>query len=253
MNALWKRIWVVNLGGALGMLDINALDVYYGNVQVLRELSISVNEGEVVAVIGSNGAGKTTLLRTISGLLQPKAGTITFDGTRIDGMAPHLITKCGIGHVMEGRQIFANLTVRENLLVGAYLHSDKAKIARLVEKAERLFPVLHERRDQLGGTLSGGEQQMLAIGRALMGSPRMLLLDEPSLGLSPLLVEQVAEAIETIRDEEGTPMLLVEQNARLALALSQRGYVIETGEVVLDGESEFLRENDLVKRAYLGF
>ena len=193
------------------MLDINALDVYYGNVQVLRELSISVNEGEVVAVIGSNGAGKTTLLRTISGLLQPKAGTITFDGTRIDGMAPHLITKCGIGHVMEGRQIFANLTVRENLLVGAYLHSDKAKIARLVEKAERLFPVLHERRDQLGGTLSGGEQQMLAIGRALMGSPRMLLLDEPSLGLSPLLVEQVAEAIETIRDEEGTPMLLVEQ------------------------------------------
>lgn len=235
------------------MLDINALDVYYGNVQVLRELSISVNEGEVVAVIGSNGAGKTTLLRTISGLLQPKAGTITFDGTRIDGMAPHLITKCGIGHVMEGRQIFANLTVRENLLVGAYLHSDKAKIARLVEKAERLFPVLHERRDQLGGTLSGGEQQMLAIGRALMGSPRMLLLDEPSLGLSPLLVEQVAEAIETIRDEEGTPMLLVEQNARLALALSQRGYVIETGEVVLDGESEFLRENDLVKRAYLGF
>jgi branched-chain amino acid transport system ATP-binding protein len=235
------------------MLDINALDVYYGNVQVLRELSISVNEGEVVAVIGSNGAGKTTLLRTISGLLQPKAGTITFDGTRIDGMAPHLVTKCGIGHVMEGRQIFANLTVRENLLVGAYLHSDKAKIARLVEKAERLFPVLHERRDQLGGTLSGGEQQMLAIGRALMGSPRMLLLDEPSLGLSPLLVEQVAEAIETIRDEEGTPMLLVEQNARLALALSQRGYVIETGEVVLDGESEFLRENDLVKRAYLGF
>ncbi|HHT70841.1 MAG: ABC transporter ATP-binding protein [bacterium] len=235
------------------MLDINALDVYYGNVQVLRELSISVNEGEVVAVIGSNGAGKTTLLRTISGLLQPKAGTITFDGTRIDGMAPHLITKCGIGHVMEGRQIFANLTVRENLLVGAYLHSDKAKIARLVEKAERLFPVLHERRDQLGGTLSGGEQQMLAIGRALMGSPRMLLLDEPSLGLSPLLVEQVAEAIETIRDEEGTPMLLVEQNARLALALSQRGYVIETGEVVLNGESEFLRENDLVKRAYLGF
>lgn len=235
------------------MLDINALDVYYGNVQVLRELSISVNEGEVVAVIGSNGAGKTTLLRTISGLLQPKAGTITFDGTRIDGMAPHLITKCGIGHVMEGRQIFANLTVRENLLVGAYLHSDKAKIARLVEKAERLFPVLHERRDQLGGTLSGGEQQMLAIGRALMGNPRMLLLDEPSLGLSPLLVEQVAEAIETIRDEEGTPMLLVEQNARLALALSQRGYVIETGEVVLDGESEFLRENDLVKRAYLGF
>jgi branched-chain amino acid transport system ATP-binding protein len=253
MNALWKRIWVVNLGGALGMLDINALDVYYGNVQVLRELSISVNEGEVVAVIGSNGAGKTTLLRTISGLLQPKAGTITFDGTRIDGMAPHLVTKCGIGHVMEGRQIFANLTVRENLLVGAYLHSDKAKIARLVEKAERLFPVLHERRDQLGGTLSGGEQQMLAIGRALMGSPRMLLLDEPSLGLSPLLVEQVAEAIETIRDEEGTPMLLVEQNARLALALSQRGYVIETGEVVLNGESEFLRENDLVKRAYLGF
>jgi branched-chain amino acid transport system ATP-binding protein len=235
------------------MLDINALDVYYGNVQVLRELSISVNEGEVVAVIGSNGAGKTTLLRTISGLLQPKAGTITFDGTRIDGMAPHLVTKCGIGHVMEGRQIFANLTVRENLLVGAYLHSDKAKIARLVEKAERLFPVLHERRDQLGGTLSGGEQQMLAIGRALMGNPRMLLLDEPSLGLSPLLVEQVAEAIETIRDEEGTPMLLVEQNARLALALSQRGYVIETGEVVLDGESEFLRENDLVKRAYLGF
>lgn len=235
------------------MLDINALDVYYGNVQVLRELSISVNEGEVVAVIGSNGAGKTTLLRTISGLLQPKAGTITFDGTRIDGMAPHLITKCGIGHVMEGRQIFANLTVRENLLVGAYLHSDKAKIARLVEKAERLFPVLHERRDQLGGTLSGGEQQMLAIGRALMGNPRMLLLDEPSLGLSPLLVEQVAEAIETIRDEEGTPMLLVEQNARLALALSQRGYVIETGEVVLNGESEFLRENDLVKRAYLGF
>lgn len=235
------------------MLDINALDVYYGNVQVLRELSISVNEGEVVAVIGSNGAGKTTLLRTISGLLQPKAGTITFDGTRIDGMAPHLVTKCGIGHVMEGRQIFANLTVRENLLVGAYLHSDKAKIARLVEKAERLFPVLHERRDQLGGTLSGGEQQMLAIGRALMGSPRMLLLDEPSLGLSPLLVEQVAEAIETIRDEEGTPMLLVEQNARLALALSQRGYVIETGEVVLNGESEFLRENDLVKRAYLGF
>ena len=235
------------------MLDINALDVYYGNVQVLRELSISVNEGEVVAVIGSNGAGKTTLLRTISGLLQPKAGTITFDGTRIDGMAPHLITKCGIGHVMEGRQIFANLTVRETLLVGAYLHSDKAKIARLVEKAERLFPVLHERRDQLGGTLSGGEQQMLAIGRALMGSPRMLLLDEPSLGLSPLLVEQVAEAIETIRDEEGTPMLLVEQNARLALALSQRGYVIETGEVVLNGESEFLRENDLVKRAYLGF
>jgi branched-chain amino acid transport system ATP-binding protein len=235
------------------MLDINALDVYYGNVQVLRELSISVNEGEVVAVIGSNGAGKTTLLRTISGLLQPKAGTITFDGTRIDGMAPHLVTKCGIGHVMEGRQIFANLTVRENLLVGAYLHSDKAKIARLVEKAERLFPVLHERRDQLGGTLSGGEQQMLAIGRALMGNPRMLLLDEPSLGLSPLLVEQVAEAIETIRDEEGTPMLLVEQNARLALALSQRGYVIETGEVVLNGESEFLRENDLVKRAYLGF
>ena len=216
------------------MLDISGIDVFYGNVQVLRQLSLTANDGEVVCVIGSNGAGKTTLLRTISGLLSPKEGTISLAGVRIDGMAPHLITKCGIGHVMEGRQIFANLTVRENLMVGAYLQTDKAKVAHLVERVETLFPVLRERRNQLGGTLSGGEQQMLAIGRALMGSPRMLLLDEPSLGLSPLLVEQVAAAIEAIRDEEGTPMLLVEQNARLALALSQRGYVIETGEVILE-------------------
>ncbi len=235
----------------LGMLELEGLDVYYGNIQALKNVSLSVGEGEVVALIGNNGAGKTTTLRTISGLLKPRAGSVTFLGRRIDGVPAHNVTKMGICHVLEGRQIFSNLTVKENLLIGAYLNSDRGAVAKNLDRLFGLFPILKERRDQYGGTLSGGEQQMLAVARALMGSPRLILMDEPSLGLSPVMVQQVARIIETIK-ADGIPILLVEQNARLALALSHRGYVIDSGEVKLHDTAKALKENEMVKKAYLG-
>jgi branched-chain amino acid transport system ATP-binding protein len=233
------------------VLELQDIEVYYGNIRALKGVSLRVGDGEVVALIGNNGAGKTTTLRTISGLLRPRSGAILLNGRRIDGMPPHSITKMGIGHVLEGRQIFANLTVMENLIVGAYLNPSKSAVEADLEKVFALFPVLKERKNQHGGTLSGGEQQMLAVARALMGNPRLLLMDEPSLGLAPVLVEQVAGIIRTIKDR-GIPILLVEQNARLALALAHRGYVLESGEIVLEGTADSLRDNDMVKKAYLG-
>ncbi len=233
------------------MLDVDRVDVFYGAIQALRSVCLTVHAGEVVALIGANGAGKTTTLRTISGLLTPTAGTILFEGHPIQGAAAEAIVARGVTQVPEGRRIFAELTVEENLRVGAYLVSDRTALAAGFERVYSLFPRLHERRRQLGGTLSGGEQQMLAFGRALMARPRLLLLDEPSLGLAPQLVEEVARVIAAFRGA-GITVLLVEQNARLALSLADRGYVLERGRVVLADESRRLLADPEVQRTYLG-
>jgi branched-chain amino acid transport system ATP-binding protein len=233
------------------MLDVDRVDVFYGAIQALRSVCLTVHAGEVVALIGANGAGKTTTLRTISGLMTPTAGTILFDGQPIQGAAAEAIVARGITQVPEGRRIFAELTVEENLRIGAYLVGDRAGLASGFERVYGLFPRLHERRRQLGGTLSGGEQQMLAFGRALMARPRLLLLDEPSLGLAPQLVEEVARVIAAFRGA-GITVLLVEQNARLALSLADRGYVLERGRVVLADESRRLLANPEIQRTYLG-
>jgi branched-chain amino acid transport system ATP-binding protein len=234
------------------MLEIKNLQVNYGAIAALQGISVSVNPGSIVTLIGANGAGKTTALKAISGLLKPRSGEIIYDGKNIAGLPPHQIVKLGLSHVPEGRMIFANLTVLENLQLGAYLQTDKQVVRHELEHVFSLFPRLAEREKQIAGTLSGGEQQMLAIGRALMSKPRLLLLDEPSLGLAPLLVKTIFEKIVEINRQQGLTILLVEQNANLALEVSSFGYVLETGKITLQGDSPSLRQNPQVKSAYLG-
>jgi branched-chain amino acid transport system ATP-binding protein len=234
------------------MLEIKNLTVSYGAVTALHGISLSVPDGKIVTLIGANGAGKTTALKTISGLLKPRGGEVLYDGRNIAGLPPHQIVKLGLSHVPEGRMIFANLTVMENLQLGAYLQKDKKIIRRELENVFNLFPRLKEREKQIAGTLSGGEQQMLAIGRALMSRPKFLMLDEPSLGLAPLLVKTIFEKIVEINRQQGITILLVEQNANLALGISHSGYVLETGRIAVQGDSTALRQNPQVKTAYLG-
>ena len=233
------------------MLALEGVDVAYGSIRALRGASLSVRAGELVTLIGANGSGKTTTIRAISGLLRPAAGAIVFDGTPIHTATPEAIVARGIVQVPEGRRIFPELTVEENLRVGAYLVRERARVLEGFERVYALFPRLRERRGQLGSTLSGGEQQMLAFGRALMARPRLLLLDEPSLGLAPLLMEEVARVITDLKCQ-GLTILLVEQNARLALTLADRGYVLETGRVVLSDTSDRLLASPDVQRSYLG-
>ena len=233
------------------MLQVKDIDVYYGNIQALRGISLEVNEGEIVTLIGANGAGKSTLLKTISGLLKPKKGSIEYLGSDIDGKAAQSIVKAGISHVPEGRRVFANMTVEENLELGAYLRKDREGIKKDLEHVYELFPRLLERRKQLSGTLSGGEQQMLAMGRALMSKPKLIILDEPSMGLAPLMVKNIFNIIEMV-NKEGVTVLLVEQNANMALSIADRAYVLETGSIVLAGTAKELQESEEVKAAYLG-
>ena len=233
------------------MLKVAGLDVYYGAVHALKGVDVTADSGEIVTLIGANGAGKTTLLRTISGLVPPRAGRILFEGRDIGKLAPHVIVGLGISQAPEGRMVFANLTVRDNLELGAYRRRDKPGIAEDRDRVFQLFPRLLERVRQSAGTLSGGEQQMLAIGRALMSRPRLLLLDEPSLGLAPLLVREIFRTIREINGR-GVTILLVEQNAHMALTVARRGYVLETGRVVLEDRAESLLQNADVKKAYLG-
>jgi branched-chain amino acid transport system ATP-binding protein len=234
------------------MLEIRNLAVNYGAIAALHGISLSVPNGQIVTLIGANGAGKTTTLKTISGLLKPASGEIVYDGQNIAGLPPHRIVARGVSQSPEGRMIFANLTVHENLQLGAYLEKNRDTIRRELGRVFALFPRLKEREKQIAGTLSGGEQQMLAIGRALMSRPRLLLLDEPSLGLAPLLVKTIFEKIVEINREQSLTILLVEQNANLALEISHFAYVLETGKVVLQGSSAELRQNPKVKSAYLG-
>ena len=234
------------------MLEIKNLTVNYGAISALHGISLQVPAGGIVTLIGSNGAGKTTTLKTISGLLKPAAGEVVYDGKNIAGLAPHEVVKRGLSHVPEGRMIFANLTVQENLQMGAFLQNDKAVIKQELEFVFATFPRLKERLAQVAGTLSGGEQQMLAIGRALMARPKFLMLDEPSLGLAPLLVKTIFEKIVEINRERGLTILLVEQNANLALEISRFGYVLETGKIAVQGDSASLRQNSKVRNAYLG-
>jgi branched-chain amino acid transport system ATP-binding protein len=232
------------------VLRLDGLHVYYGEIHALKGVSLEVQRGEIVALLGNNGAGKTTTLKTISGLLTPRQGTIHMDDTALVGTPAHGVVGLGVGHVPEGRRIFNRLTVRENLMMGAFLRSD-GEIDADLQRVFTLFPRLQERITQVAGTLSGGEQQMLAIGRALMGRPRLLLLDEPSMGLAPVLVEQIFETIGEV-NRQGMTILLVEQNAAMALSIAHRGYVIETGAIVLTGTAAALSENAEVRRAYLG-
>jgi len=232
------------------MLSVDGLEVAYGEIRALKGVALDVGRGEIVALLGNNGAGKTTTLKTISGLLRPTRGAVMLDGKPLIGVPPHDIVSKGIAHVPEGRRIFNRLTVRENLMMGAYLRRD-AGIADDLDRVFALFPRLEERVAQVAGTLSGGEQQMLAIGRALMLSPRLLLLDEPSMGLAPVLVEQIFDTIAGI-NRQGTTILLVEQNAAMALSIAHRGYVLETGTIALTGTAAELSDNAEVRRAYLG-
>jgi branched-chain amino acid transport system ATP-binding protein len=233
------------------LLEVENLNVYYGAIHALQGISFNVEEGEIVTLIGANGAGKSTTLRTISGLLRPREGSIRFRGEDITKVPAEQIVYKGISQVPEGRKIFAPLTVRENLEMGAFTRSDKAEIEQSMRRVFASFPRLEERLGQLGGTLSGGEQQMLAVGRGLMPRPTLLLLDEPSMGLAPILVEEIFRIIQEI-NEQGTTILLVEQNAHMALSIANRGYVLETGTIVLSGTARELRENPQVKEAYLG-
>ena len=233
------------------MLEVEALDVYYGAVHALKGVTLHADAGEIVTLIGANGAGKTTLLRAISGLIRPRAGAIRLEGRDISRVPPHEIVGLGISHAPEGRMVFANLSVQDNLEMGAYRRKDRAGIREDFDGVYALFPRLQERRRQTAGTLSGGEQQMLAIARALMSRPRLLLLDEPSLGIAPLLVREIMRTIRAI-NQRGVTVLLVEQNAHLALSIAARGYVLETGHVRFEDEARRLLENDDVKKAYLG-
>jgi branched-chain amino acid transport system ATP-binding protein len=232
------------------VLKVESLDVSYGEIRALKGVGLEVGQGEIVTLLGNNGAGKSTTLKTISGLLHPTGGTITLEDRSLLGVPPHAIVSRGVSHVPEGRRIFNRLTVRENLMMGAYLRNDTGVAADL-DRVFGLFPRLAERLTQVAGTLSGGEQQMLAIGRALMANPRLLLLDEPSMGLAPVLVEQIFDTIVDI-NRQGTTILLVEQNAAIALSIAHRGYVLETGSIALAGTSAALSENSDVRRAYLG-
>jgi len=233
------------------MLTIDNINVYYGAIHALKGISVEVNEGEIVTLIGANGAGKSTILRTISGILKPKTGKIIFEGKEIDGMAAQDIVKLSISQVPEGRRVFANMTVLENLELGAYIRNDKKGIKEDIEKIFDRFPQLTQRRSQLAGTMSGGEQQMLAMGRALMSRPRLLLLDEPSMGLAPLLVKEIFSIIKEI-NASGTTVLLVEQNAHMALSIASRAYVLETGRITLAGDAKELAASEAVQKAYLG-
>ncbi len=232
------------------MLQVDNLNVYYGNIHAVKNISFSVDTGEIVTLIGANGAGKSTILKTISGLLRSKTGSITFDDINISSTAPHKIVKNGIAHVPEGRRVFAQLTVEENLEMGAYTQQ-VSSIPESLDIVFQRFPRLKERRRQIAGTLSGGEQQMLAMGRALMSRPKLMMLDEPSMGLAPILVEQIFDIIQELH-KSGTTILLVEQNALMALSIADRGYVLETGEIVLSAPASELMSNEAVKAAYLG-
>ena len=233
------------------MLEVKSINVFYGDLQALWDVSFNVRDGEIVCIIGSNGAGKTTTLKTVSGLLHPRSGLIRFGNTEIHRLPPHKIVELGIAHVPEGRQLFPEMIVLENLKMGAFVKRAWDKMEDTLEWVYQLFPVLKERRGQKAGTLSGGEQQMLAIARGLMNRPKLLMLDEPSLGLAPRIVVSVFEAIQRI-SREGVTILLVEQNVRSALEISDRGYVLENGRIVLSGRSDELMENETVKKAYLG-
>ena len=233
------------------ILKVEDINVYYGSIHAIKGISFEVNEGEIVTLIGANGAGKTTILHTVSGLLTPKEGSITFEGQDLVKIPGHKIVSMGMAHVPEGRRVFAELSVYENLKLGAYTRKDKNEIAESLAKVYKSFPRLEERKNQLAGTLSGGEQQMLAMGRALMSKPKIILMDEPSMGLSPIFVEEIFHIIREI-SASGTTVLLVEQNAKKALAIANRAYVLETGNIVLSGDAKEMMNNDSIKKAYLG-
>ena len=235
----------------MAMLEIKDLEVYYGVIQAIKGISFEVNKGEVIALIGANGAGKTTILHTITGLLSPKKGSVIYEGTDITKIPAHKIVSLGMAHVPEGRRVFADLSVYENLKMGAYTRKDKNEVEETLEKVYERFPRLKERKNQMAGTLSGGEQQMLAMGRALMSKPKIILMDEPSMGLSPILVNEIFDIIQEV-SKSGTTVLLVEQNAKNALSIADRAYVLETGKIVLDGKAEDLLNDDSIKKAYLG-
>lgn len=235
----------------MAMLEIKDVEVFYGVIQAIKGVSFQVNEGEVIALIGANGAGKTTILHSITGLIAPKKGQIIFEGQDITTTPAHKIVSMGMAHVPEGRRVFAQLTVLENLKMGAFTRKDKEEVEESLIRVYKRFPRLEERKNQMAGTLSGGEQQMLAMGRALMSRPRIILMDEPSMGLSPIFVNEIFDIIREV-SEGGTTVLLVEQNAKKALSIADRAYVLETGKIVLDGKAEDLLNNDSVKKAYLG-
>ena len=235
----------------MALLEIKDLEVNYGVIKAIKGVSFDVNEGEIIALIGANGAGKTTILHTSTGLIQAKKGSIVFDGKELTKTPPHKIVSMGMAHVPEGRRIFQQLSVLENLKLGAYTRKDKSEIASTLKMVYERFPRLEERKNQVAGTLSGGEQQMLAMGRALMSKPRIILMDEPSMGLSPLLVSEIFDIIKVI-NESGTTVLLVEQNAKKALSIADRAYVLETGNITLSGDAKDLINDESVKKAYLG-
>lgn len=235
----------------MAMLEVKDLQVYYGMIQAIKGVSFHVNEGEVIALIGANGAGKTTILHTVSGLLAPKAGSVTFEGTDIVKVPGHKIVSMGMAHVPEGRRVFAQLSVLQNLKMGAYTRRDKEEINQTLKTVFERFPRLEERQNQMAGTLSGGEQQMLAMGRALMSHPKIILMDEPSMGLSPIFVNEIFDIIQQV-SKSGTTVLLVEQNAKKALSIADRAYVLETGKIVLEGNASELLNDDSIKKAYLG-
>ena len=235
----------------MAMLEIKDLEVYYGVIQAIKGVSFEVNQGEVIALIGANGAGKTTILQTITGLLSPKKGSVLFEGQDLTKIPAHKIVSLGMAHVPEGRRVFADLSVYENLKMGAFTRKDKNEISESLEKVYARFPRLEERKNQRAGTLSGGEQQMLAMGRALMSNPKIILMDEPSMGLSPILVNEIFDIIQSV-SKSGTTVLLVEQNAKKALSIADSAYVLETGSIVLDGKANDLLNNDSIKKAYLG-
>lgn len=235
----------------MAMLEVKDIQVYYDVIQAIKGVSFEVNKGEVIALIGANGAGKTTTLQTITGILKPKAGSIFFEGKDITKVPAHKIVSMGMAHVPEGRRVFSQLSVYDNLMLGSYTIKNKDEISKSLEDVYKMFPRLEERKKQLAGTLSGGEQQMLAMGRALMAKPKIILMDEPSMGLSPLLVSQIFDIIKDI-SKAGTTVLLVEQNAKKALSISDRAYVLETGKIVLEGKADELLNNESIKKAYLG-
>lgn len=235
----------------MAMLEIKDLQVYYGMIQAIKGVSFEVNQGEVIALIGANGAGKTTILHTITGLLSPKSGSVYFEGKDITKIPAHKIVSMGMAHVPEGRRVFAELTVLQNLKMGAYTRKDKEEIEQTLRTVYDRFPRLEERKNQMAGTLSGGEQQMLAMGRALMSHPKIILMDEPSMGLSPIFVKEIFDIIEQV-SKSGTTVLLVEQNAKKALSIADRAYVLETGNIVLEGNANDLLNDDSIKKAYLG-